>query len=116
MFNIAEQKQAVFHDRASRADSELAASEKRIWVLRISAECGIRCQIVVPVIEEHLAVNVVGTASGNDVHGAASCCACRQIKIEARYLKFLNTLLGYVERRTPVDSIVRCRTIHSHPC
>ncbi len=116
MFNVAEQEEAIFHYRASSTESELAASEKRIGILRIPAESGIRCQIVVPVIEEQLAVNLVGTASGNDVHGAASCGARGQIKIEARYLKFLHTLLGYVERRSPVDSIVYRRTIHRDPC
>ena len=109
-----EEEQPVLHDGTTKSEPCLAAREKRVGIERIALERGIDRQVVIAEIEEAGAMELVGSAAGDDIDCAARRDARGEIEIHGGDLELLHHFLREVLRSTAVDGIGNALPIDSN--
>src|SRR5262249_18866441 len=105
VFEVKEEMELVFFDRAAQYKSSLPPGEEGIICNRGPTQARIGRHIVIAEIKISGAVEIVAAAARNDVDGPESRDARRKIEVRARKLELLHDLLREVLPRAALDRV-----------
>src|SRR5207249_5634421 len=101
-------------DGPSQEVTVLPALEKRVGIIHIATQSGIRRQVVIPIKRKGASMKLVASGTGDDVDGPAGSEAGGGVQAHGGDLEFLDHFLGCVHHGSDAGGVHDAAAINRH--